>query len=91
LRKDSKMNNMIHQMKLMAKAENQNVRRHWGAFGSDGFGKHGPNMILPPKAEKIEALLGEGRSRRDISNILNITYQGVSDYIARYNLTGENQ
>jgi hypothetical protein len=92
LRKDSKMNNMIHQMKLTAKAENARARKTWGTIGgADDFGKYGRSVVLPPKAEKIEALLGEGRSRRDISNILKITYQGVSDYIARYNLTGENQ
>jgi len=87
-----KMNNMIHQMKLTAKAENARARKTWGTIGgADDFGKYGRSVALPPKAEKIGALLGEGKTRRDISNILNITYQGVSDYIARYNLTGENQ
>lgn len=86
------MNNMIHQMKLTAKAENARARKTWGTIGgADDFGKYGRSVVLPPKAEKIGALLGEGKTRRDISNILNITYQGVSDYIARYNLTGENQ
>ena len=85
------MNNMIHQMKLTAMAENLNVKRHWGAFGSDDFGKHGSKMILSPKAKKIKELLSEGRSRKDISNILNMTYQDVSDYIARYNFVGEKK
>ena len=86
------MNNMIHQMKLTAKAENARARKTWGTIGgADDFGKYGRNVVLPPKAEKIEDLLGEGKTRRDISTLMGITYQGVSDYIARYNLTGENQ
>lgn len=85
------MNNMIHQMKMTAMAENLNVKRHWGAFGSDNFGKHGSKMIMSTKAKKIKELMDEGRSRKEISTLMGITYQGVSDYIARYNLTGENQ
>ncbi len=86
------MNNMIHQMKLTAKAENARARKTWGTIGgADDFGKYGRSVVLPPKAEKIEDLLGEGKTRRDISTLMGITYQGVSDYIARYNLTGENQ
>ena len=86
------MNNMIHQMKLTAKAENARARKTWGTIGgADYFGKYGRSVVLPPKAEKIEALLVEGKTRRDISNILKITYQGVSDYIARYNLVGEKK
>jgi len=85
------MNNIIHQMKLTAMAENLNVKRHWGALRSDDFGKHGSKMSLSPKAKNIKELLGEGRSRKDISNILNMTYQDVSDYIARYNFVGEKK
>ena len=81
------MNNIIRQMKLTAKAENARARKAWGTIGgADDFGKYGRSLVLPPKAEKIETLLAEGKSRKDIANVLKISYQGVADYISRYNL-----
>jgi DNA-binding CsgD family transcriptional regulator len=49
-------------------------------------------MVLPPRAQEVEALLVEGKNRREISRIMNISHQGVADYIARYNLSsGEDE
>jgi DNA-binding NarL/FixJ family response regulator len=55
-------------------------------------GNKNRTMVLPPRAQEVEALLVEGKNRREISRIMNISHQGVADYIARYNLSsGEDE
>jgi|TARA_R110000744_G_scaffold11753_5_gene35618 hypothetical protein len=82
------MENIINEMKRTAKKENDRARKLWGSFGSHGYGR---SFVLPPKAEKIQLMLKENKTRKQISKIMNISYQGVSDYIARYNLLGEEK
>jgi DNA-binding NarL/FixJ family response regulator len=89
---EEKMDIMIQQMKIMAKEENQNARKKWGNYGAGDYGNKGRTMVLPPRAQEVEALLVEGKNRREISRIMNISHQGVADYIARYNLSsGEDE
>ena len=82
------MENIINEMKRTAKKENDRARKLWGSFGSHGYGR---SFVLPPKAEKIQLMLKENKTRKQSSKIMNISYQGVSDYIARYNLLGEEK
>ena len=61
------MENIINEMKRTAKKENDRARKLWGSFGSHGYGR---SFVLPPKAEKIQLMLKENKTRKQISKII---------------------